>query len=204
MIYDISMTLHPDMAVYKNKPEKKPVFKTVRTFAKDGGYETDLAFNLHTGTHIDYPLHVLENGDTSDSENLETLIGDAMVLDFSHVETAITAEDLKAYAIKPESFVLLKTANSKTDTFSFDFIYLAEDAAAYLAEIAVRGVGIDALGIERNQAGQPTHKHLLSQGIVIIEGLRLKTIREGHYTMICLPLKIQGVEAAPARVILTE
>ncbi|TVP96086.1 MAG: cyclase family protein [Acholeplasmatales bacterium] len=204
MIYDISMTVHPDMAVYKNKPEKKPVFTVVRTFAKEGGYETDVSMNLHTGTHVDYPLHVLEDGDNSDTENLETLIGEAMVLDLSHVKTAITADDLKSYAVKPDSFVLLKTVNSETDAFDFDFVYLAEDAARHLAACKVRGVGIDALGIERNQAGQPTHKALLKQGIVILEGLRLATVREGYYTMICLPLKIQGVEASPARVILTE
>ena len=66
----------------------------------------------------------------------------------------------------------------------------------------IKGVGIDALGIERNQT--PTHKLLLGAGIIIIEGLRLKDVPEGEYFLIALPLKIKDVEAAPTRAILVE
>ena len=61
------------------------------------------------------------------------------------------------------------------------------------------GVGIDALGIERNQPGHPTHKILLGAGIVILEGLRLKGVPEGDYFLAAPPLKLNGYEAAPVR-----
>ncbi len=64
------------------------------------------------------------------------------------------------------------------------------------------GVGTDGLGIERAQKGHPTHKILLGNDIIIIEGLRLKDVPEDVYDMFCLPLKIPGVEATPARVVL--
>ena len=58
-IYDISMELNPNVFVYKNKPEKKPVFEVT-----ENGYvtETNLSLNLHTGTHIDAPLHMIKDG----------------------------------------------------------------------------------------------------------------------------------------------
>ena len=60
------------------------------------------------------------------------------------------------------------------------------------------------MGIERSQEGFPTHRSLLSNGIVILEGLRLKDIAEGDYILISLPLKIENVEAAPCRAVLLE
>ncbi|TXK89605.1 cyclase family protein, partial [Parageobacillus sp. SY1] len=101
-------------------------------------------------------------------------------------------------------FVLFKTKNSLEDAFNFEFIYVAEDAARYLADKKVRGVGIDALGIERSQPGHPTHKTLFSAGVIVIEGLRLKDVPEGSYFMVAAPLKLVGTDAAPARVILFE
>ena len=62
MIYDITMTIHPQMMVYKNKEEKKVKIKQVNFFEKEGHYESEINFNLHTGTHIDYPLHMIKDG----------------------------------------------------------------------------------------------------------------------------------------------
>ena len=77
-----------------------------------------------------------------------------------------------------------------------------ENAARYLVDKKIRGVGIDSLGIERAQAGHPTHNLLLGAGIVILEGLRLKNIKQDTYELYCLPLKIKNVEAVPVRAIL--
>ena len=135
---------------------------------------------------------------------LEHLVGEARVLDFSDVEGGIGKEDLKAKDIQPGEFLLLKTKNSGKDEFDFEFVYLKEDGAKFLAEKKVRGVGIDALGIERSQPGHPTHKSLFQAGVIIMEGLRLKEVPEGTYFMVALPIKLMETEAAPARVILME
>jgi arylformamidase len=204
MIYDISMPITNQIQVYKNKPEKRPVIDPVATHETDHVHETKLSFNLHTGTHIDYPLHMIQEGATSDTERLDALFGEAKVLDLSDVQGGIESSHLADYDIQSEDFVLLRTTNSETDEFRFDFVYLAESGAQYLADKGVRGVGIDALGIERDQPGHPTHKILLSRGILILEGLRLKGVPEGTYSFVCLPLSIPGVEAAPVRAILMD
>ncbi|MFW6319145.1 MAG: cyclase family protein [Bacillota bacterium] len=204
MIYDVSMLIHPSMQVYKNKEEKKPRFETIASHPNDGAHETNVTMNLHTGTHIDYPLHMIENGKTSDNEILDTLIGPCKVIDLTSVKHNISKFDLEPYTITDNDFLLLKTRNSFSDVFLSDFVYLDESGARYLNSKNIRGVGIDGLGIERAQPAHPTHKILLSEDIIIIEGLRLKDIREGTYELYCLPLKIQGVEAVPARVILKD
>ena len=202
MIYDISMELKPTIQTYKRDVSKRPIFKQSASFKENGAYETTLTIGLHTGTHVDYPLHMIENGKTSDFEVLENLIGKAKVFDLTEIDESIGYKDIKDLNIEKNDFVLFKTKNSKDEDFNFNFVFVNESAAKYLADLEVRGVGIDALGIERSQPGHPTHKLLLSNDIVIIEGLRLIEVNEGIYDMYCLPLKISGTEASLARVIL--
>ena len=202
MIYDISMEINPNIQTYKRDKSKSPVFKQTGSFEKNGVYETTLTIGLHTGTHVDYPLHMIENGKSSDSEVLENLIGPAKVFDLTHVNDSIGYDDIKNLEIQENDFVLFKTRNSFEEEFNFEFIFVNESAANYLVKQKVRGVGIDSLGIERSQKGHPTHKILLLNDSVIIEGLRLKAVDEGEYNLYCLPLKIANTEASLARVIL--
>lgn len=200
-MYDVTGTIYEGMTVYKNKPEKQPKFNRVTN-----GYvtETRMELDVHTGTHIDAPLHMVVDGDTFESVPLESLVGQAKLFDLTDVEDGISKADLEKFEIEKGDFILLKTKNSFEEEFNFDFIYLAKDGAEYLAEIGVRGVGIDTLGIERSQEGHPTHKTLFAEKIIIIEGLRLKEVEQGEYFMVAAPLKIEGTDASPARVLLFE
>jgi len=214
ILYDISMTIKEQMAVYKNKKEKRPHLIVKSDFSNSPVYETRLEMDLHTGTHIDMPRHVLPDGTTSEHWGQEEFFTRCVVLDFTSIDNeAITAGHLEdkekgkqngSPVINREKTVLLKTKNSLKDAFDFNFTYLEISAAAYLAKKNVRGVGIDALGIERNQAGHGTHKLLLKAGIWIIEGLRLHEVPEGDYILAVMPLKIKGVEALPARAVLLD
>jgi arylformamidase len=203
-IYDISMTISKDIQVYKNKEEKKPVFENASNFETGTSYETILKFNLHTGTHMDFPLHMIKNGDTSDTLDLSKLITPVKVFDLTHVNDAIKDTDLISLDIKENDFILLKTKNSYEEYFNFQFVYIHESASKYLADKKIKGVGIDALGVERDQIGHPTHKHLMHANIIIIEGLRLKDVSPKTYQMFALPIKIKEVDALPLSVILIE
>lgn len=203
-LIDISMTIAPDMMVYKNREEKKPVFIPMKTYENADFYESRLDFDLHTGTHVDAPLHMVNGGDTMEKISLDTWHGDAIVADLSHVEGGIGKGDLESIALKPGQILLLKTRNSFEETFNPEFIYLAEDGAAYLAEKQIKGVGIDALGIERAQPSHATHTILFNADIFILEGLRLAHVAEGQYYLMALPLQIKGVEASPVRAVLLD
>ncbi len=134
--------------------------------------------------------------------NLNKLITKCRVLDLTNVVDKITKEDLMDKNIKPGEFLLLKTRNSFTEEFEPDFVYVEKSGAEYLAEKEIIGVAIDSFGIERAQADHETHKILFDKGITIIEGVRLKEIAPGEYFMCALPLKIKGVDGAPARIVL--
>lgn len=207
-VFDVSMPISADMPVYKNRDEKKPRFEVVRTHAQ-GARETRISIDLHTGTHLDFPLHMIEGGAGSDSSTVEDIIASGLVLDLTGPRDKVTGEDLaealerwKPLPVGDGAWLLLKTRNSFMEGFDSAFVYLDESGARYLAKSGVRGVGIDALGVERSQPGHETHKTLFAHGIGVLEGLRLKDVPPGRYLMIAAPLRLKGVEAAPARVML--
>lgn len=200
-MYDITVPVYEGMPVYKNKPEKQPKLETTTNAHVT---ESRLALDVHTGTHIDAPLHMINDGDTFETLNLDNLVGNCKVFDLTQVEGGITKEHLEGFDIAQNDFILFKTKNSDDEEFNYEFIYLAETGAKYLADKGIRGVGIDALGVERSQEGHPTHKTLFGSGIIVIEGLQLKEVAQGSYFMVAAPLKLVGTDAAPARVLLFE
>ncbi|MDA3847406.1 MAG: cyclase family protein [Vallitaleaceae bacterium] len=204
IIHDVSMTIYEGMKVYKNMPIKVPKITNLADYPKDGYHENQIEMNLHTGTHIDGPLHMIEGGSTTGIYPIEQMFGKARVIDLTKIEGLIEAHHLEGSDFSDVDFVLFKTRNSFDKLFNFEWIALSESAAKYLSQFSLKGVGIDALGIERAQPSHVTHKTLLRKSIMIIEGLALSEIVEGDYEFIVLPLKIQGVEGAPARAVLIE
>ncbi len=202
-IIDISMQIYEGMPVYKNKPEKKPIIRITKDYGSGSDVrESKIELELHTGTHLDAPLHMIEGGMDSAFFRTEDMVQKCKVLDMTWVEGGISDTDLRIKDVGPGDYILLKTRNSFEEVFNPDFVYLTESGARYLVDKAVKGVGIDSLGIERSQPGYPTHKLLLGKGIYILEGLRLKDVPEGSYTLIAAPLNIAGVEASPVRAFL--
>ncbi|KMK93691.1 cyclase family protein [Rossellomorea marisflavi] len=198
-IYDVTAPIHSDMPVYKNKPEKKPSIKT-----DTNGHVTEsrISIDLHTGTHVDAPLHMFNEGETIETIDIKQLVRQVKVFDLTDAEENISYDDIKDLDIEENDFVIFKTKNSWDEEFNFEFIYVAADAAKHLAEKKIAGVAIDALGIERAQEGHPTHRTLMGNGVIIMEGLRLKDIEPGQYFMVAAPLNVQKTDASPARVLL--
>jgi len=202
-IIDISWPITQDMTGYKDK--KNVRFKQLKTFDNDGVRESVILCGTHIGTHVDAPSHLLRDGKTIDQVSLSQLMGPCTVIDFTAIAEKIVPADLQKHDITKEQIVLFKTKNSLTsavDDFDHQFVYLGASGAQYLAEKEVKAVGIDYLGIERDQEGHPSHGALMDKNIPIIEGLRLQQVEAGNYFFCCLPLLIMGLEAAPARAVL--
>jgi arylformamidase len=202
-IIDISWPITPTMTAYKDTTSV--TFTELHTFEKDGVRKTLMTLDSHTGTHVDAPSHFLAQGKTSEAVPLEQLIGNCVVIDMTFVEEAITADDLEEYDLEGCDIILFKTRNSAhavTAPFNTSFVYLDASAATYLAELGVQAVGIDYLGIERNNPNHETHRILMDAGVAIIEGLRLADAQEDAYFFVCLPLAVVGLDGAPARAIL--
>lgn len=165
-----------------------------------------MTLGVHTGTHMDAPLHYIQKGTTIDEIPLDTCVGRARVIRIRDSNSIKTGE-LEEHLITSGERILFKTANSdhvwSTDKFYEDFVYIAQDAARYLAQNGVRCVGVDYLSVGGfRKDGTETHLALLQAGVWIIEGLNLSGVEPGEYELVCLPLKLIGAEGAPARAVL--
>ncbi|MDI3542948.1 MAG: arylformamidase [Candidatus Atribacteria bacterium] len=200
-IIDISLPLSEETPTYKGRQEKKPRLERIRTLA-EGANETRLTLETHTGTHVDAPLHMLP-ASSIDQLPLSSFLGPALVIEIRGVE-AIAPEHLSPFQqfLSPRQFLIVKTDNSFSDFSRENFVYLSASGASYLAQQGIKGIGIDSLGIERDQPGHPTHRLLLEKGILIFEGLYLREVEPGFYYFLCFPLKIKGGDGSPARAIL--
>ncbi len=203
-IIDISMELSSAMITYEGDPRVK--MDVIKSFSKNGVLLSKISMGLHSGTHVDSGLHYLRNGESIDKIDLKSLVGKARVCDLISAKSSITVSDLKTCGMKKDEIILLKTRNSKLlgkKLFSRGFVHLSENAADYLVGKRIKAVGIDYLSVEKFRSRENyVHKKLLSCKIPIIEGLDLRKVEPGEYVFYCLPLKIKGGEASPARCIL--
>ena len=168
----------------------------------DGYNGTRLDLGTHTGTHIDAPLHFLAGGATVDSIPLETLVGPCHVVDATGVVGQLDAAALAGLELPPVvDRLLFKTRNGELwerDGFAPDYTAFTGDGAEALLALGVRLAGIDYLTI----GDEVAHHVLLGAGVVPLEGLDLREVEPGPYTLFCLPLKLAGTEGAPARALL--
>lgn len=208
-IYDISLKISEKMITWPGDPSVK-IERTALIANGNTCNVSRINMATHTGTHIDAPYHFLENGNTIEKINLESLMGTCIVLEID-VDNNIKAEDIKKHNISGHSRVIFKTKNSElwesnSDNFNKDFISLSQDAAEYLVEKSVELIGIDYLSIESFYCDKKhaVHKILLKNNVIIVEGLNLSSVEPGIYELICLPLKLDGTDGAPARVVLRD
>jgi len=208
-IFDISAPISTNLPVWPGDPPIQ-IVNEIRMIDGASSNVSRINFSVHTGTHIDAPLHFFENGISTDKINFEKLVGNVEVTQINGNETIITERILRE--LKQNSWpkrVIFKTSNSlisdwSQKPFQNDFCALSTDAAEYLVRQGVVLVGIDYLSIAPYEDPDEVHKILLAAGVVVLEGLNLSEVTAGMYKLICLPLNITGVEGAPARAILFE
>ncbi len=174
--------------------------------AGDPAEVTSLQLDVHTGTHVDAPAHMLGGAPTMDGYVLESGVGEVIVADTAGAP-AIDAGVLGALDL-PEGCtrLLLRTANSARpelqDEFAPDYAALTASGAEWLVSHGIRLIGIDYVSIQLFDDPIETHLVLFRAGVVILEGLRLEAVEPGGYELLCLPLPLAGAEAAPARAVL--
>ena len=204
-IYDVTVPIGARTPIYEGDPPAR-VESAKRIAAGASANVSQLAFGAHTGTHVDAPNHFIEGTRRVDQLDFDKLMGPCRVVRIS--------DDVQT--IEPEHFgnidgverIIFKTKNSafwNESEFHSDFAHLGPAAAEALVSRGMKLVGIDYLSIERFHSGDhAVHKALLSNEIVILEGLDLREVGPGDYELICLPLKYVGGEGdgAPARAVL--
>lgn len=208
-VYDVSVPLSANTPTYPGDPGIV-IKQWLRMADGDSANVSLINFGLHSGTHVDAPAHFIEGGAKVGSLPIDSLLGEAEVIEVEHHIDVIDKRFVTVNCVRRSQRVLFKTRNSLFwgDTergFHEDYVYIDPDAARWLVESGVKLVGIDYLSVEKFDSDSfPTHLAFLSRGVVIVEGLDLRAVPAGQYELLCLPLKIAGGsgDGAPARVIL--
>jgi arylformamidase len=194
-IIDISVPVRTGMVTYPGDPEVR--LERVKAIADgESANLSTLDLGVHSGTHVDAPLHFIDGAGGADELPLDVLNGPCEV-----VEAA--ALDESAVGAVPEGAerVVFKTPNSELwaqDAFPETFERLDGAAARALIERGIRLVGVDYLSV----GDEDVHRVLLGAGVVPVEGLDLRGVEPGSYELHCLPLRLVGSDGAPARAIL--
>lgn len=204
-IIDISVAIDKNVPVW---PTASPP-QCVKTFNIEDGHpanDSAIQMGVHTGTHIDAPLHFINKGKSIDKLPLEIFIGPTRVVHLPRAKE-ITADDLDKLKIpKNITRILFKTSNSllwsKGAQFKKDYVGLTISAAKWLSKQKIKLVGVDYLSIAKFDEAVEVHKILLGKGTVLLEGINLSKVKPGIYQLICLPVKFSNLEASPARAVL--
>jgi arylformamidase len=161
----------------------------------------------HHGTHMDAPFHFDPQGITIDQIDPSLLVGPCKVYEYQGTDH-IGRDDLEKMGVTKGQRVLIKTANSRivrSKTFHEDYIALKADAMEYLLEMGVKLLGFDYFSIgPYGVANDEVHYLFLHAGGVIIETIDLTAVTPGEYQIMALPIKMAGLDGAPARVLLAE
>jgi arylformamidase len=208
-VIDISVGISSSTPVYPGDPV--PDIKKVFCIPDDGASVSSISMGSHTGTHIDAPSHILEDGKAVDGLSLDKLVGNALVMDLSDVSETIKKSDLENIFSKLDAadnldILLIKTQNSNLwNDFSTvgmeSMISLDKSAGEWIVENGFKTVGIDGFSVDV-EPDLEVHRLLLKNEINIIECLNFNGVSDGIYSFVCLPIKMEGCDGSPARAIL--
>lgn len=202
---DLTHYIGEDMPMYPGT--EPPQINKACHIEEDGFAERKITLFSHTGTHIDGPSHVFPGGKSLDVLPVEYFYGRAVVLDFTGNQTGIIGPaELEPYRHEVENsqFVLLCTGWSRywgLPQYFCAFPALSQEGAEWLCQFDLKGVGIDAISVDRvGNWALPAHKALLGRQILIIENLtNLASLKGREIMFFCFPLKIREADGSPIR-----
>jgi arylformamidase len=206
-LYDVTVPVFEGMPTWPKDPGVS--MQLARSIARgDGANVTRLQMGAHTGTHMDAPFHFEPDGYGTDRISLEVLVGSCRVFDLTTIPGHIDRAALERCDLHHVTRALFKTKNSEhwrrgDREFDTQFLAIVADGAEVLVRQGVALVGVDYLSVEPYGSKQhPVHHTLLQAKVAIIEGLNLSEVPAGDYELMALPMKLQGADGAPARVVL--
>lgn len=211
-IVDLSHTLLPGKEEYRLEVKNKFVDEFVPGYHRcqgDWHIMSEVIMWSHVGTHLEAPFHYLRDGKDVSEISLSRLMGEAIVLDFSHKKTnePITREELEEMGneVKEKDIVIIKTGRDRfyRTPKAHDRPYLSLEAIKWLIEKEIACLATDASGFEiRGVNDQPNHRLLFQNDIPVIEHLtNLDKLSRRRFFFIALSWKVKGLDSSPVRVI---
>jgi len=204
-LIDVTVRLSPRTPIWPDAPRFEVSQKRIELDGGEVAMGSFFSMTPHCGTHIDAPLHFAPAGLPIDAVDLDLLVGPCRV--WEHLgDMHIGKDDLLAMGFVAEKRVLFKTRNSaslRRGEFDEGFISFLPDAIEHFICSGVKLLGTDGFSIGPfGELTNRNHVMFCGAGGIIIEVLDLMDVEAGQYNLIALPIKLEGVEGAPARVLL--
>lgn len=200
MLVDITQTTQLGR-VYRAGSKPLEV-KSVKRYSRSGSEYTTTCFSCdvhNMGTHIDVMSTdvIIEN---------DRLISEGVKFDVSNITgRAIELDDLELSRIKEGVYVLFQTNWDKylnEDEKYSTHPEISMEVIEYLVGKKVNMIGIDTLGLGLRRNHGTIDEYLAKNKIYGIENLaNLNSIPEENFKVYCLPIKIEGLDALPARLL---
>jgi arylformamidase len=204
-LIDLTHSIEAGMPVFPGT--EPPVLDQANTIARDGFAEKKLSMYSHTGTHMDAPAHMLDGGKTLDAFDVASFYGHATLIDVRSIGQSHLGVDIisrHAEQLKRSQILILRTGWAERwgrEDYFMDFPALSEEAARLVIRYGIKGIGIDAISIDRMGVEFPVHHILFEAGVFVVENLTNLDRVGQEFTFICLPLKILNADGAPVRAV---
>jgi arylformamidase len=216
-IIDLSLSLHEGMMTFPTHWHPVVEISILGRHGIEGRETRKLVLGTHTGTHTDAPLHFIPNGKGIDQVPLETLVGEATVVNFA---PASANQEIDVSALKEKlngkipSRLILRTDWSDhfgEMTYYNNYPFFSQDAARWLVDGGCRLIAMDTPSPDNPAHSRgsgndsPNHKVLLGAEVVLVEYLtNLRALSKSVVELFVLPLKVKGGDGAPTRCIAIE
>ena len=205
---DLTMPFSPRTIPVPGHPQ--PEFETLTDLERDGVRNTVIRISIHTGTHIDAPSHFIADGAAIDEVAIDRFHRPGLRL---HVDDATPGEPISLAQLEAAGFdaarardtiLLLATGWAdrawRSERLYGDNPFLSGDAAEAVAESGPSALGLDFAVDE--QRPWPNHTTLLGADVLLIENLvGLPRLPANGFEVIAFPLRLEGENGGPARVV---
>ncbi|QGY47124.1 cyclase family protein [Maribellus comscasis] len=205
-LYDLTHRLNNESPVYPGI--SSPQFTATATIEKNGYRETHFRFHSHLGTHIDAPAHMLKDGLFLNEMNIDSFLGQALIISVSSDVQIIGKDILVNYkeSISKTDFVLFKTGWSRywgEEEYFGRFPVLNSEATEYLLSFKLKGIGFDVISVDPMESNDyKNHYSIFEKGLIIIENLVFpESLKEATGEFSCFPLKYEKADGSPVRAI---
>ena len=201
---DLTHPIHESMPVYPGT--RAPRLTLSNSINIDGYREHLCEFQTHTGTHVDAPSHIIENGATLSDLTADKFVGKAVVLAHT-MHNPLSVDKISSQLnIDTIDFILIKTNwNRLWGQLAYfrNYPVPGTDVINYLLKFDIKGIGIDAISIdEMDSRNLPNHRLILSSNRIIIENLtNLELLGNNFFEFSCLPLNIKEGDGSPVRAV---
>lgn len=199
--FDLSHTFVDNMPVFPG--DSPTVLKQVTSISKEGYTDHQLTTQMHVGTHMDAPLHMIDDGKHMSDISVDRFSGPGVLIDVRD-KTVIDKDVLTGKTISHGSILLFLTGMDKkykTPEYDTGYPQITTLLAQSIVTAGVKIIGLDMINPDVDES-YPIHKILLSNNVLIIENLTNLEALVGieSFEIFAFPIKLHA-DAAPVRVV---